>query len=330
MKYNQGHGSQVIDVSTDDDEYEPEPPPRQPAADGQEGQGRSQKLKRKLVHHKPHQHQHHASPPASTSGSSLGHVDEKKLRRIVFEEVSSAIKKEVTQKKVDLPDNIKDMTVGQLLDYVPAIANFIPGLSQASTAANIIGNAAQYLPAAASALGSIGHVAKSMFGKGEQTGTGSVDTDIAPGLVKDTPQSFKKIISPAIVQTLGDNEPFFHKEDLLKLVPARFRGRANQLLDYILQNPMNINWNVNGVLTVCGQQIPNSDISDIFPELYKFHPNLKVRGLIDLIQFLCSSGLGNLIRKSKYWFLIRKSNQKFNQVGDGLPDNIPWYYIGDE
>lgn len=249
----------------------------------------------------------------------------------MFEEASSAIKREVTQKKVDLPENIKDLTVGQLLEYIPAIANFIPGLSQASTAANLIGNAAQYIPAAASALGNLGHVAKSMFGKGDdvQTGSGSVDADISPNLIQDSAQSFEKLIYPGIVQKLGEDQPFFNKEDMLKLVPSSYKPKASKLLDYIAHNQMNINWNVNGVLTVCGNQIPNSNINEIFPQLYKYNPDLKILGLTELLQFLCTAGLGHLIRKSKYWFVIRRQKQRFDQVGDGIPDDGPWWFLND-
>lgn len=259
-------------------------------------------------------------------------MDEKKLRRILFEEMSNVIKKEVTQKKVNIPDNIKDMTVGQLLDYFPAVANFIPGLSQASTAANL---AAQYLPAAASALGSIGNVAKQMFGKGEelkaeeQTGCGDNEDDVTPEVPINFNQNMQKLIAPGDVQTFNENRPFFHKSDLLKRIPKRFHSKASQLLDYIAQNPLSIHWTENGVISVTGDQIPNSNIYVVFPELYKFHPNLKIPGLTNVLQYLCSYGLGHLIRKTKYWFLVRHSkSRKLNQIGKGLPKDIPWYYLG--
>lgn len=80
---------------------------------------------------------------------------------------------------------------------------------------------------------------------------------------------------------------------------------------------------------MAGNQIPQSDINKVFPELYKFHPNLKNIGVTDVLQYLCSSGLGHLIRKSKFWFLIRNKKHKINQIGQGVSDHSsPWYYIG--
>lgn len=94
---------------------------------------------------------------------------------------------------------------------------------------------------------------------------------------------------------------------------------------HFLSNPLEVNWSSDGILTIEGTQISDSNIYVVFPQLYKLKPNYKLSGLLTLQNYIFSSGLSKLVRIAASKHLVRPqdSNLKYEKSSDDL-----WYYIG--
>lgn len=131
----------------------------------------------------------------------------------------------------------------------------------------------------------------------------------------------------AIVQELDHVEPLVaNKAEFLKLIPNKWQKFGHKLLDFLETNPMYINWNSNNEVTVNGTQIPDSNIYEIFKELYAEHPDSNVSGYIIVASLLMDLGLGYLFRKTNFLFLNR-NKMKIGDIQMGHGND--WFYIGD-
>jgi len=134
-----------------------------------------------------------------------------------------------------------------------------------------------------------------------------------------------------IYTEMGTIEPAVEKRVFLKLVPSECRPKASKLLDWIEANPLIVRWDIDGVITLEDEQIPNTNIFNIFPQLYSTDPDFKVPGYISLASVILDAGLGSLVcthsfsantsRKRKFSY-----KDQTHKVGKKV---TPWYYLND-
>ena len=160
-------------------------------------------------------------------------------------------------------------------------------------------------------------------------GRGYVDEDLSPNAIESTDNvSMHNNNEGGYYSELGQSKPIILRQnDFLKLIPTRYHTRAKKLLNYFENHSMNVGWNADGNVTVANEFIPNSNIYNIFTELYKLKPDLKLPGYITLTSYLLNAGLGHLFLKGRYWFTNRSKRFKASeeQTGSGQV----WYFIGD-
>ena len=106
------------------------------------------------------------------------------------------------------------------------------------------------------------------------------------------PLHWSEFNAPIFENDLNDS---YDEHALLKKVPKRFKKNAAKLLKTFDEQPNEITWDSSGNIYIDEQVIPNADIFDIFPALFKKKPSKHAKGLPDLIQKLQSMGLSHLI-----------------------------------
>lgn len=161
-------------------------------------------------------------------------------------------------------------------------------------------------------------------------GKGNVDSDlIRNGIQSHDNTSMHNNNEGGYYSQLGQSKPIILREnDFLKLIPSKFHARGKKLLDYFENHSMNVSWNSDGNVTVANEFIPNSNIYEIFVELYKFKPNLNLPGYITLASYLLNAGLGDLFVRTHYWFTTRRL-KNFKASEDQTGKGQVWYYIGE-
>lgn len=124
--------------------------------------------------------------------------------------------------------------------------------------------------------------------------------------------------------------------DLLSKIPSAYHDDARKLLAYFLDNPTAISWDENGILTVDDITIPQSNIFQIFPQLYAKTPKSTLPGFVTLCTYIFTAGLQNLIKIKKFHQFTRKRPLNGELKPDEEVDlrtfssNKRWYYIGDK
>lgn len=158
-----------------------------------------------------------------------------------------------------------------------------------------------------------------------QLGSGYVDNDLTPPVPG---QETSVTIQPqiAFVEENDHDEPLVKdKHEFLKLIPNKWQKQGKKLLDFLEKNNMYISWNEDNLVSVNNEQIPESNIYDIFRELYSEHPDTNVNGYLPVASMLMDLGMGYLFRKKHFHFLNRKRKLNNVQIGEGKD----WFYIGD-
>jgi len=89
-------------------------------------------------------------------------------------------------------------------------------------------------------------------------------------------------------------------------------------------------WNVDGVVFIHGSSIPQSNIFELMPELFKPHPDRHKPGFYELTKEIASLGLGHLINKTILRGLQREEKlenhtELYKQVN---LKSHKWYYVG--
>lgn len=162
-------------------------------------------------------------------------------------------------------------------------------------------------------------------------GNGNVDPDITPNVIQSNDMtSMHNNNEGGFYSQLGRSKPIILREnDFLKLIPIKFHSRAKKLLDYFENHSMNVSWNPDGNLTIANEFIPNSNIYDVFTELYSLKPKLNLPGYITLANYLLNAGLGHLFVRSGYWFITRRLKNFTPSAEEQTGAGQLWYYIED-
>lgn len=220
--------------------------------------------------------------------------EEKRLRQVIREELKLYFDKPPPT----FLDYVKSIKISDVLKAVPFLRQLVGGGSQEQVGQDQ-----------------------------EQVGEGTVDRDILPPPHDEhDDKNFHTKDTGAFVKELGSYEPRFNTDDFLRLAPSTYKARAKKLLMYFRQNPMRINWNEDGVVTIDGEQIPGSNMRDIFRQLFSIKPDFNMPGYVSVTSALLDAGLGHLFRKKSFWFTCRRQNFKPVAFQDANQSSN-WFFI---
>jgi hypothetical protein len=144
------------------------------------------------------------------------------------------------------------------------------------------------------------------------------------------------VVSPSTLPPLpfdssinkNDENDTFDENRLLSLVPKLYKSKAAELMTIFNSRGQELTWNSTGNVFVDQTSIPNSNIFEIFPLLYKVKkPVRKVPGLLEFISKLNEMGLGDYIVQKN----LKKQMSKFEAPSDHTDVNVElanWWYIG--
>lgn len=125
--------------------------------------------------------------------------------------------------------------------------------------------------------------------------------------------------SNPIFQT--DLNTSFDEDALLKKVPKLFKNQALKLLKKFDEQPNDVTWDAAGHIYIDEKVLPNANINEILPALFRKSTPKKINGFVDFVNKIESMGLSSMIRhKQKI-----TSNAQSNSLT--MPEN--WWYLGE-
>ena len=145
-------------------------------------------------------------------------------------------------------------------------------------------------------------------------------TVVSDGIVNTTPPlSFG---APIYENNLNDS---YDEHALLKRVPKQYKKSGAKLLKIFDQRPNEVTWDSAGHIYVDEQVLPNANIFDVFPSLFKKNASKKILGLEDFLQKLEAMGLSDLIQcRSKI-----KVSKRLNPLSQSTTSSSSnWWYLG--
>lgn len=116
------------------------------------------------------------------------------------------------------------------------------------------------------------------------------------------------------------NDAFDHQR-LLKKVPKQFQSEAKSILDALNDQSNDLTWDSVGTIYIDQQAIPNSDIYDIFPRLFKKQKPKRMPGFLEFEKKLQSMNLNHFLENSK-------QSGKGNLSAQKIECSEQWWYIG--
>jgi hypothetical protein len=125
----------------------------------------------------------------------------------------------------------------------------------------------------------------------------------------------------------NDENDVFDEERLLKSLNLGHHNKAKLLLKYFNERPNEFTWNSSGVIFIDQTSVPNSNIFQIFPHLFKVKKSSQIPGLLEAITKIYDMGLGDLIvqklkTNSESKLKPNPESASKNEVGDH------WWYLG--
>ena len=107
-------------------------------------------------------------------------------------------------------------------------------------------------------------------------------------------------------------------------MPHRYKKNASELLAFIDKNGEQLTFNSNGTLFIDQVAIPNSNIFELFPLLFKtIKVSQKIPGLTDFCKKLTELGLSHLVSLKK----LKKQNEtKLTSSLSEIESN--YWYLG--
>jgi len=122
------------------------------------------------------------------------------------------------------------------------------------------------------------------YEKSEPTVTSEVQPDNTT-----PPVNFSNIIRQ------NDLNDSFDENALLKKVPKPYKKKAALLLKIFDERPNELTWDSAGNVYADEQSIPNANIFELFPYLFRKRAPKALSGLADLVKKLQAMGVGHLI-----------------------------------
>ena len=121
--------------------------------------------------------------------------------------------------------------------------------------------------------------------------------------------------------TENDYNDSFDQSKLLTCIPKQFKQKASTLLKCFDERPNEITWDSTGNIYLDEQSLPNSNIFEVFPYLYRKRSKKSLQGLNDFILKIQSMGLGHLIYAS---VKVKAPAEKSTSNEKSLN---PWWYL---
>jgi hypothetical protein len=124
----------------------------------------------------------------------------------------------------------------------------------------------------------------------------------------------------------ADENDVFDEKRLLNSVPPKFKTQAKILLNNFDQRGNELTWNSNGVIFIDQVALPQSNIYEIFPLLFRSKKSVKrIPGLLETLNKIEIMGLSSYIKKH--------GNGSKSGSGSGLPAQTlvkatNWWYLG--
>ena len=143
-------------------------------------------------------------------------------------------------------------------------------------------------------------------------------TVVATDVPNTTPPSH--FSNPLFQNDLNDS---FDENALLKRVPKLFKKKALLLLKAFDERANEITWDAAGNVYIDEQVLPNANIFQLFPCLFRKRSPKNLAGISDLVQKLNSMGLAHLINCNVQ--KLKVASQETS--GDG-ESQMNWWYLG--
>jgi hypothetical protein len=105
-------------------------------------------------------------------------------------------------------------------------------------------------------------------------------------------------------------------------VPHRFKKNASELIRIFDKKGEELTYNSNGTLFIDQVAIPNSNIFELFPLLFKRSAWPKTPGLFDFFQKLTEMGLSHLVVLKNF----KKKNETYSVPFSDTESN--YWYLG--
>jgi hypothetical protein len=128
----------------------------------------------------------------------------------------------------------------------------------------------------------------------------------------------------------NDLNDSFDENALLKKVPKPYKHKAALLLKIFDERPNELTWDSAGNIYADEQSIPNANIYELFPYLFRKKVPKKLSelsGLPDLIQKLQDMGLAHLINCTS----VAKTKKVFKSSVPAIPQSSntgDWWFLG--
>jgi hypothetical protein len=171
-----------------------------------------------------------------------------------------------------------------------------------------------------------------------QSGAGA--DDLLPNITTNLPNAdpqkteelfqFHRPVESVVIEKSRQSDDTFDKT-LLESVPSALLPRAEKLLLELKPYLNEISWDKEGVIYIDQKSLPNSNIKNVFPKLFrKVSDPGKVMYLNEVSSKIATLGLGSLINR-RLTAGLNRSKQLLNH--DELKNNMAglknWWYIGD-
>ena len=127
--------------------------------------------------------------------------------------------------------------------------------------------------------------------------------------------------------TETDMNDTFDEQALLKKVPKPFKEKAKTLLKTFDERPNELTWDASGHIYIDEKVIPNCNIFELFPSLFRKKIAKNQDGMLDFLGKISSMGLTHLIRADISSF---PKETKPTVPATSLTSTTPnWWYIGE-
>ena len=123
--------------------------------------------------------------------------------------------------------------------------------------------------------------------------------------------------------TIKSNDSFDEKH-LLKKVPKPFQNNAALLLKAFDERPNELTWDSSGNVYINEQSVPNCNMFNIFPYLFRKRSPRTLTGIADVLLQLKQMGLSHLVQKNTK---VEKKEVPTSST-PAISDSTNWWYLG--
>jgi len=156
-------------------------------------------------------------------------------------------------------------------------------------------------------------------------------TNLTPDpIAAEEEYQFRRPVEEVVVQKSRQSDDTFDKS-LLENISPPFLERAEKLLKALQTNVNDLSWDKNGVIFLDQTSLPNSNIKELFPKLFKklAHPDKEIY-LNDVASKIATLGLGSLINRRLTIGVSRKTEiPNRNELRAKIAALKNWWFIGD-